>query len=280
MDFKFRWRIKTRILPVFFGFLGIFGSILFWNKITHAEILNNRLPLSIVTYNIRSCDRGKERVSKTIKKLNPDIVFLQEVHGPNFIPNFIDQAQYLGESLQFHHSFAKARLWITGEYGVAILSRFPIEEKTVIPLPNLPGEEQEILLELKVRTPLGFLILMTTHLISKTHQKGHDERPLRYLQAQRILNRILEKKDPVIFGGDLNTYGKSKIKSLYQEHLVDVFKAVGKGRSATFPARLPLARIDYLYVKGPFQLWQSKVIRSYASDHRPLWAQIEWVITP
>ena len=269
---------KCQIFTLFF--LGLF-LISFPTRLEGSSVdIPSRLTLTMVTYNIRRGEKGLEGIAKTLKKIDPDIVFLQEIHGPSYLPGWIDQAKQLSHQLHLNYAFGKARLWISGEYGIATLSRFPILEKKVLLLPNLPGEEQEALLILKVQTDLGPLILMNTHLFSTARQKGNKAGPLRHVQAQRIMKEILQQEHPVIFGADLNVYANSKIKHLFSKHMVDVFKETGRGRGATFPAKFPLARIDYLYIKGFFRLLDSRVYKSKASDHRPVWGKVQWIKDP
>ena len=237
--------------------------------------IDQPLELTLVTYNIRIGVLGIEEVLDTLSSLNPDIVFLQEVHGPVLIPQLIDQSVFLAEGLGLHAVFGKAQNWMTGEYGIAILSRYPFIDSEAILLPNLPGEEQEVLLRGQIETPLGPISLFNTHFIADT-RNGHDVDDLRWQQAESSLREILKSSDPVIFGGDLNTFAFSGIKRLFEDHLVDLSKAASKGRQSTFPAFFPLVRIDYLYASSAFDPVKTRVIKSKASDHRPLMSKVRF----
>src|SRR6185503_8101865 len=90
--------------------------------------------LRVMTYNIHAGHGDIDRTAATIRALSPDIVGLQEVdvHWSDR-SGFVDQASRLGESLGITVRFAPIyELPGTGdtapkrEFGVAVLSRFPI----------------------------------------------------------------------------------------------------------------------------------------------------------
>jgi endonuclease/exonuclease/phosphatase family metal-dependent hydrolase len=90
-------------------------------------------PLRIVSYNIRhgaGLD-GKvdlQRIAKVIAKEKPEVVTLQEVDQECTRSGSVDQAAELGRLLKMEHRFGKFMDFQGGEYGMAVLSRFPIEK--------------------------------------------------------------------------------------------------------------------------------------------------------
>lgn len=246
---------------------------------------DKHLPLSVVTYNIRSGANGIENVAKVIAQQRPDVVFLQEVHGPSQQNGFIDQAEFLGRTLNMHVAFSKSRYWVSGEYGLCILSRFPILNQSTVALPGVSGEEPEIILKSAIDTPLGPVYLMNTHLHSRSHSKGNRGSELRQTQAQALLEEMRASPSPLIFGGDLNTFGMKgegnfDVRKMLRREFVDLFEVKGRGRAATFPAKFPVVRLDYIFLKGEFRPWEARVISSRASDHRPLWGRLDLLAPP
>ncbi|MEO1530005.1 MAG: endonuclease/exonuclease/phosphatase family protein, partial [Planctomycetota bacterium] len=102
--------------------------------------------LRVLTYNIhhgRGTD-GKfdyERLARTIAKLKPDVVALQEVDNQTTRSSGVDQAKELGRRLQMHHVFGNAMDFAGGQYGEAVLSRFPILKSKTHALPHQAGNE-------------------------------------------------------------------------------------------------------------------------------------------
>ena len=98
-------------------------------NIHHAEGTDGRLDLA--------------RVARVIKKLEPDLVAVQEVDVRTRRGRGVDQAAKLGELTGMHHVFGKFMDFSGGEYGQAVLSKFPIKSSKNHPLP--PGPEREVL---------------------------------------------------------------------------------------------------------------------------------------
>ena len=96
--------------------------------------------LRVLTYNIHhgeAMDKkfDYQRLAKVINDLSPDIVALQEVDVGTERAGGVDQAALLGKLCRMHHAFGPAMPYQGGQYGEAILSRFPIEKVLVHPLP-------------------------------------------------------------------------------------------------------------------------------------------------
>ena len=78
-----------------------------------------------------------------------------------------------------------------------------------------------------------------------------------------------------ILGGDLNSEPASKVvDALRNSGWRDVFPDCGKGERFTFPADLPVKRIDYLLLSGTASCVTASVLDTRASDHRPVLFEI------
>src|SRR5690606_31245260 len=93
--------------------------------------------LTFMTYNIHIANTPSEpasvvdiaAIAKVINEVKPDFVALQEVDRfTDRSGKDLDQAAALAELTGMHHQFFKAIDRSNGEYGVAILSKYPIEE--------------------------------------------------------------------------------------------------------------------------------------------------------
>jgi endonuclease/exonuclease/phosphatase family metal-dependent hydrolase len=84
---------------------------------------------------------------------------------------------------------------------------------------------------------------------------------------------------PLIVGADLNEGPDSPSARWMADRLFDAFAHAGRGPGETFPARVPTARIDYLFVNQairPLRAWVSTAPDVVtASDHRPVVAELE-----
>jgi endonuclease/exonuclease/phosphatase family metal-dependent hydrolase len=162
-----------------------------------------------------------------------------------------------------------------GDYGVALLSRWPIRRDTLVPLlvTAPPGRttgdrEQRGVLVAVVDAPGGPLAVLNTHLDHTGDDVWRMQEIATVLQVSRT---AVEPGMPVLIGGDLNARPESPVhEQLRGAGFGDAWEGCGAGDAMTFPASAPDRRIDYLYVDGGTRCESARVLASDASDHRPL----------
>lgn len=234
--------------------------------------------LRVMSYNIHHGEGtdGKldlERIAKVIKDAKVDLVAVQEVDRNTRRTRGVDQAADLARLTGMQGTFGKAMDYSGGEYGQAVLSRWPLIEPKTHRLPTTPPREQRVALEVKVRPPgLPELTFVGTHL---DHVRDETDR----VAQARDLNRLLVRKDagPTILLGDMNAQPDSQPMRILLEHWNDTS---GKELVPTCPAEKPTIKIDWiLLLKGHrWRVVSSTVIEEKAaSDHRPIVAELEWV---
>ncbi len=209
---------------------------------------SNPPQLRILTYNIHH-GQGTDgkfdlpRIANVIKSFNPDLVALQEVDRKTKRASGVDQAAELARLTGMNYAYGPAMKYSGGEYGEAILSRFPILEITNHILPWGDGSEPRALLVVRVNSnELGEIVFCGTHL-------AHDSEADRIEQAKKI-NELLVLFDDagVILVGDLNSQPDSKPMKVLSEHWIDAAAATGIPQP-TFPNVNPDRRIDYVLFK-------------------------------
>lgn len=161
------------------------------------------LALRVLTYNIHHAEGtdGKldlDRIAAIITAQKPDLVAVQEVDKNTKRTGGVDQAAELGKRTGLHVAFGKAIDLQGGEYGQAVLSRFPIRSVTTHPLPGKPGQETRIVVEVVVESPgRSAVTLLATHF-------QHDDADTRTLQAAKVNELFGKLERPMILAGDLN----------------------------------------------------------------------------
>ncbi len=235
----------------------------------------------VLTYNIHhgAGTDGKldlPRIAAVIRRLEPDLVALQEVDVGTRRVQGVDQAAELGRLTGMHAVFGKAMDYGGGQYGEALLSRWPLSDVRVHNLPCTAGREPRCALAARVQ--LGgdgpAVVLTGTHL-------EHAAATLRLCQAGKLAPALAAGNDlPAILAGDFNAEPDSPPIRVLLPHWTDA--TAGKPE-ATWPADVPNVKIDYVFFR-PAERWrvvQKQVVEErVASDHRPLLVVLEWVSAP
>lgn len=239
-----------------------------------------------MTYNIHSCVNtdgavGPERVAKVIRQLTPDLVALQEVDAGIPRTHHQNQARLLGELVGMDFRFFPVVKNGDQEYGLAILSRFPIQN---VRFGWLPALYPKLKLKLQKRgviwavleTSVGSVHFFNTHLSLYRLERREQ---LKSLLGKNWLMAVPEK-EPVIFCGDLNAGPLSPVYRRLARYLIDAQKNAPHSERAqpTFPSRRPFFRIDHIFTSEHFRTLKTIVpINAHArlaSDHLPLCADL------
>lgn len=227
--------------------------------------------LRVLSYNIHvgiGMD-GKLDLSRTaeaIKALQPDLVALQEVDRLTRRTNKVDQAAELGKLLGMNVAFGKAIDHAGGEYGIAILSKYPILEHKTLQLPRLEKQEDRAVLETIVRidekTNVRFVC---THFC-------HVSEARRTRQAEKVDELFSGSEIPVILAGDFNVAPDSPTIETLLKNWKDA-----TDESPTF-GNPPKSKIDYILYrpKESFRVLEKRVVPDLiTSDHLPVLSVLE-----
>ncbi|HEY0022236.1 MAG TPA: endonuclease/exonuclease/phosphatase family protein [Longimicrobium sp.] len=234
--------------------------------------------VTVLVYNIRA---GKDlaggenlpRVAELVRGTGADLVLLQEVDRNTQRSGPADQPAVLARLTGYSVAFGRTIGFQGGDYGVAVLSRWPIRRDTLVPLlvtapsgRTTENREQRGVLLAVVDAPGGPIAVLDTHL----DHTGDDVWRLQEIATVLRVART-EPGMPVLIGGDLNARPESAVhEQLRGAGFRDAWEGCGEGDAMTFPASAPDRRIDYLYVDGATRCQSARVLASDASDHRPL----------
>jgi endonuclease/exonuclease/phosphatase family metal-dependent hydrolase len=229
--------------------------------------------LRLMTYNIKSATRGMEGVAEVIREAGPDIVALQEVDRGSRRAGGLDQAAELARATGLpYHAHFRTRDMFGGAYGIALLSRFPVEAMEQYPLPMSQGGEPRTVAHALLKVGGQEVSVYITHLVHPPF-RGR----LRLRQSVLIASLLERDTRPKILMGDFNDGPDSTAVRLLRRNLKDVFDTSGTGPSGTFPLPLPFlpsVRIDYVLACDSFTPLRSRVLRVEASDHYPVVADV------
>ena len=91
-------------------------------------------------------------IAKAIRAMNVDVVALQEVDKLTARSGRVDQAAELAKLTGMQAVFGRAIDFDGGEYGLAFLSKYPLHDAVIYPLPS-GQREQRIAFSAKVDVP-------------------------------------------------------------------------------------------------------------------------------
>ncbi|MDR6784852.1 endonuclease/exonuclease/phosphatase family metal-dependent hydrolase [Pedobacter africanus] len=230
----------------------------------------NLTGLKILCYNIHHANPPSkpdvidiDAIARVISNSKADLVALQEVDKNTKRSGHIDEAKLLAEKTGMNYRFFKAIDHDGGEYGLAILSRYALDEAKHLPLPQQTEAEKRILAYVKVKAEGQELIFANTHLdATRTHEN-------RNLQMKYILDHFKDIAQPVILTGDLNSVAGSEAINLLDQQFK---RTCIENCPGTIPVINPKRTIDFIAVKNvKWPLLEYQVIEeTYASDHRPI----------
>jgi endonuclease/exonuclease/phosphatase family metal-dependent hydrolase len=242
--------------------------------------------LKIATYNIHKGFSQFNRrlvlheLRERLRELNADIVFLQEVQGEHLqhpqrhtdYPS-VPQHEFLADEFWAHHAYGMNAVYDEGHHGNAILSCFPIVQTSNTDV-SAHRFESRGLLHCKVEIKGEIVHCLCAHF--GLFAKG---RRMQKLALIEYVRGCIPDDAPLIIAGDFNDWRNKLSLTLASELSVhDVF-ALHSGKPArSYPSRMPLFRMDRIYVRG-FNVQHCEVhiggkwLR--LSDHAALSAQLK-----
>ena len=237
--------------------------------------------LRVLTYNILHGAGMDDKVNlartaEVIKRVNPDLVALQEVDKLTARSGRVDEAAELGKMTGMHAVFGNAMAFDGGEYGEAVLSRLPFESTESHKLPQMKNREPREALEVRVRVPAGAAAGETIVFVS-THWDHLDDDANRLQQGAYLGEWAAKQTAPVILAGDWNDKPGSRALATLGGGWLDTTPAAPQ---FTWPSDKPEIRLDYIFAR-PTNRWRlvsAEVVNEpMASDHRPVRVVLELV---
>jgi endonuclease/exonuclease/phosphatase (EEP) superfamily protein YafD len=214
--------------------------------------------IRIVSANLFFLNRQPGRLAPIVSAAAPDVVVLEE-----FTPEALRELDELRRTYP-HRLETPAE----GPYGIALLSRYPLEDARSFTLGQTTAVEARIMAPDGVR-----FSIIGVHLRSPTSAQGAAERnrQLGLLAAERA--RIT---GPLVVIGDFNLspFSPSYGNWLAHARLTDTRRH--RMYLATWPAFLPILGIpiDHCFISEEFQLADLRRLAAFGSDHYPLLAEL------
>jgi endonuclease/exonuclease/phosphatase family metal-dependent hydrolase len=233
--------------------------------------------LTIMSYNIHHANPPSkagyidvDAIAAVINNQKPDIVALQEV-DVNTRRSGLNEAVILAEKTKMNFYFAKAIDHDGGDYGVAILARYPLSGGITHKLPTAAGTngEPRVLAMASIAVNGKKIMLACTHLDAQRSDTN------RLLQINAIMDILKKENGPIILAGDLNAAPGGAVINILDQHLT---RTCLINCGFTIPVENPNKTIDFIAYKpyAAFTVLSHTVIdEKYASDHLPVMARLQ-----
>jgi endonuclease/exonuclease/phosphatase family metal-dependent hydrolase len=245
-------------------------------------VLKSKTGLSsirVVTYNIHKC-KGLDRLTRpgriaaVLRRIDPDIIALQEVVRIEGGKPEGDQARFIAEELKFNMVFGQTRPFRRGRYGNAILTRFPVVGHHSYDI-TARGREPRGCLRTDIQVDDLLLHVFNVHLGTAFFEHR--------TQARRLFeDRIVNSEDlagPRIVMGDFNEWLRGSVSRTLGSHLESADIRLHLKKSRTYPGVLPLVHLDHIYFDSVLTLRRMHLHKGreswIASDHLPMVADFD-----
>ena len=236
--------------------------------------------LRVATYNIHKGVQGigpRKRLEihnlgHAVEQLDVDVVCLQEVRKLHrrqamYFTQWpeLELADFLAPE-GYEAVYRTNAVTRHGEHGNAMLSRWPVVAHQHEDMSDHRFEQRGLLHSEIIFHGVNIHVLVL-HL-----GLIHASRLRQIAQVLRFIEREVPISAPLIIAGDFNDWGQSTTRALATMNL----RAFQQGRYPTYPSRIPLVQLDYVYARGllPTSVHvPSGRIWGRMSDHLPLIAE-------
>jgi endonuclease/exonuclease/phosphatase family metal-dependent hydrolase len=279
-------RVRSRVLSrgaILVVGLFVLGGAVLWGLFHAPRATSPPAPINVewgvparrlrfASFNVLHLQRGSDAVVATIKSVDPDFVFLQEVESRDVI----DLVRALGMQESHHPNAYHASVNLDGPHatwGNVILAKHPLYEAASIPNPGGGSFGVWAVSEVDGKKfVVANVHLSATWNANPVHVKQSGEN-----RSKEIANLLAAWRErgapPMVIGGDFNQIPFGNNYAAMTESLTDALAAIGKN-DMTFRSGLLDTRIDYFLVSPQWTAADGAAVPTDASDHRLIWADL------
>jgi endonuclease/exonuclease/phosphatase family metal-dependent hydrolase len=208
----------------------------------------------VATYNIHKGVQGMgparrleiHNIGHAVEQLDADVVCLQEVrklHRREAVyfkrwPE-LPQAEFLAPQ-GYEAVYQTNATTRHGEHGNALLSRWPVVSRGHEDMSDHRFEQRGLLhAKIEIQRRVVHVIVLHLGLIAASRMRQIE-------QLTRFIQREVPRREPLVVAGDFNDWGGKLRPAMHEAGLRDFVAE----RQFTYPSRLPLTQLDYVYARG------------------------------
>ncbi|MFC2065371.1 endonuclease/exonuclease/phosphatase family protein, partial [Chloroflexota bacterium] len=227
--------------------------------------------IKVMTYNIQqgndnAGEQSFDRQLLIIQKEAPDILVLQECDSTRISLNNIDLVRYFSENLGYYSYYGPKT--ISGSYGTAILSRYPLSQSKTIFTFSDQDENGTAYTQITVRDKVFN--------IYNVHPDGSDD--AKGAMVDMLLSMTVGQKNVIILG-DFNLRADDdaykKIDAVFTNSWIDTYPTGISSDGIDMSGR---NRIDHIFISKELSVVNPVYLLppDSATDHPVHWAEIYW----
>jgi len=261
---RMRWLISAAMMVV------ISAIGLAWRPVPPSAPGEGKNSLRVFTYNIQQGfdDQGERNFDgqlKLIRDKSPDIIGLQECDTARIAGGNADVVAYMADHLGMYSYYGPSS--VTGTFGIALLSRYPIENPATYFL--FSEGEQVAVIEADITVGEQRFRIYVTHL-------GNGGP----IYQMRQMLELMHGQENLIAMGDFNFRPYEEQYAIATEEFLDAYLIAQQktipilwGDSAPWQDE---ERIDHFFVSKDLNVKYLEYITHPESDHPALFADIGW----
>ena len=235
--------------------------------------------MKIMSYNIQSCRDyitrkfDPTKVINVIKEYEPDILGLNEVRSEKLVetddPSWFNQTKRIAGGIGYKYYFFAKAIKLQGYYGNAIISKYPILNPEIIPIPDPLIRDENVYYESRciLKCNVNNYLVLITHL-----GLANKERELGIKLLKKIILENINQN--IILMGDFNMEENHPLIKEISSILTNSSTKF-KSKLLSFPSINPISKIDYIFTSPSIEIINSTIINKVASDHFPIVANIK-----
>ncbi len=224
--------------------------------------------IKVVSFNVKFAEAPEAAAEELTSAplAGASIVLLQEMDA--------EGTDLIASALGMNYVYYPASVHENGrDFGNAVLSRWPIvaDEKIILPHRNPNNGQHRIAVRATVETPAGLVDAYSVH--TETIWLGLSAR---LAQARTVAERTRARRARIeVVGGDFNTSDPGSV-----DQTAEIFGAEGFLFATRSVGRTVLGapfegRLDHVFVRNVSPLDAGKRAETTASDHLPVWVDLE-----
>lgn len=254
---------KKRILALL---LAATAGINAWPMLPYlptSEVPQSGPELVILDINVEARNPDHERVLDAIRTADADLVTIIELS-----PSLAEKLSLLEKDYPYRLLRPAAN-----NFGIGVLSRFPLRESKAIQLGPNPA------LQTQVELPFGRTTLLSAHPVPPV---GSRLAKTRNRQLEQLADTASRLDAPLVVCGDFNVSPYSPYFERFEKRSGTTNVRRGLGIGFSWPSFMPLLGIpiDHCFTRGPLVPEGIERLDRVGSDHYPFRVTLRWLGHP